>query len=376
MVLGFCVPRVLDDVHHSKSYVEILKLSPSSLQGLEHSADEIFAKLRIESIEDLGAWKFYKIAKSIAVLATTEERGRRNPIGSSNFNAAVIQEWETKSFNEILDAPITALQGLADWVPGSLNQLPLAPRTVRQLAEWKYCQWAEAFINLAASNGIIESPKPDVVITTVTKEVRVEETFATPGPRPKIFKVTHAQSDTSVCIAKTSQQTNRRSSVDVAYPKLTPKTTPPTSVKKVSRFFNDLEENKDVSDDIRKHLGGQLHQLVLRNELEAMKVLLQQGADPDGGGSARSPLYTAVDIKNVGACEILLKYGASMVFSVQASGKISNPLKLALQDPSLATLFTKRLQQLENRKEKDLGDLLLKTSQDLLSSSVPDTPDF
>ena len=146
----FNMNKALDKAHEPCSFAEILALPPSALQGLAERADPKLAKMHIKTIEDLGNWKFYKIAKAITVLADTEEDGARNAEGNSNLNKALDKDFETKTFKEMADAPLSALQGLADWVDEELDDLRPAPRTVRDLANWKYCNWCEAFITLAA----------------------------------------------------------------------------------------------------------------------------------------------------------------------------------------------------------------------------------
>merc|ERR1712137_370288 len=145
----FNMNKALDKAHETKSFKQILELPPSALQGLAERADAKFAKMHIKTIADLGNWKFYKIAKAVAALADTEEENARNAEGESNLNSALDKAWETKTFAEMMKAPLSALQGLAEWVDDELEDLRPAPKTVEDLANWKYCRWSEAFITLA-----------------------------------------------------------------------------------------------------------------------------------------------------------------------------------------------------------------------------------
>ena len=144
------VNNAMDKADETKTFKEMIALPPSALQGLAESADAKLAKLHIKTIKDLGEWKFYRIAKAIAALAATEEQGKRNPAGNENINHALDKVWETKSLNEILDAPVSALSGLAEWVDEELaNDIHPHVRSIKDLAKWKYCRWAESLITFA-----------------------------------------------------------------------------------------------------------------------------------------------------------------------------------------------------------------------------------
>lgn len=160
---------------------------------------------------------------------------------------------------------------------------------------------------------------------------------------------------------KNTKKRSRRVSYDGTaaknYPHLTPETTPKTTNKTVSKFFSKLKNDETtVTEETRKRLGKQLQNLVVKGEIAAMEVLLQQGADPNGGGGDRTPLFTATDVKNIEAIELLLEHNASMVRPVKLRGNESNPLKLALEDPDIAPIFLNRLQALEKKRNFTFDD--------------------
>merc|ERR1719356_2124318 len=64
-----------------------------------------------------------------------------------NINKAVDKDFEGKSFKEVLDAPISAIQGLAEAVNTSLAELGL--KTVRDLGAWRFYRLAHAIVVLA-----------------------------------------------------------------------------------------------------------------------------------------------------------------------------------------------------------------------------------
>lgn len=65
-----------------------------------------------------------------------------------NINNAVDKSYEGKSFKELADAPVGALQGLSE---GDANLLKEAfnVKTIKDLAELKYVKWAQAIATLA-----------------------------------------------------------------------------------------------------------------------------------------------------------------------------------------------------------------------------------
>lgn len=76
----------------------------------------MLAHFKIHTIEDLGKWRFYLIAKSIHTLAAVEEKNKRPAGSSANINKALDKEHEKKSFAALLKEPVSALQGLAESV--------------------------------------------------------------------------------------------------------------------------------------------------------------------------------------------------------------------------------------------------------------------
>ncbi|KAH8072954.1 hypothetical protein JL720_11044 [Aureococcus anophagefferens] len=54
---------------------------------------------------------------------------------------------QRKTFTEIADAPISALQGLADWTDDVGKKLHIP--TIKKLGQWKYFLWSRAFVTLS-----------------------------------------------------------------------------------------------------------------------------------------------------------------------------------------------------------------------------------
>lgn len=63
-----------------------------------------------------------------------------------NINKFVDKEYETKTFKELADAPLVAIQGITEDGARLLNEaLPaINIKTVRDLANLKFVRWAQA----------------------------------------------------------------------------------------------------------------------------------------------------------------------------------------------------------------------------------------
>ncbi|MCP5501338.1 MAG: hypothetical protein H7A25_15665 [Leptospiraceae bacterium] len=65
-----------------------------------------------------------------------------------NINKALDKAFETKPLKELVDAPVSALQGVSD---GDAEKLKAAfnVKTIKDLANLKYVKWAQAIVALA-----------------------------------------------------------------------------------------------------------------------------------------------------------------------------------------------------------------------------------
>jgi len=71
--------------------------------------------LRINTIQDLGNWKHFKVSRALAALANTEEKDKRAANSVMNINKCIDKEHHTKTLGELVAAPVSALNGLAEW---------------------------------------------------------------------------------------------------------------------------------------------------------------------------------------------------------------------------------------------------------------------
>lgn len=64
-----------------------------------------------------------------------------------NVNKAVDKAYEGKTLKEIADAPVSAIEGLTDAHAKLLAELGI--KTIRDLGEWKFANWAKAIVELS-----------------------------------------------------------------------------------------------------------------------------------------------------------------------------------------------------------------------------------
>lgn len=138
----------VDKAYEGSSFLELCDAPVTALQGVSDRGQEVLVKLKVVTIRDLGTWKFYRIAKAINGLAPKEEEGKREEAAKLNINSAINVKYETASLCDIADLPPSALQGLASWVDEELEVLGVG--TIGKLGSWKFAQWAEYIVDLAA----------------------------------------------------------------------------------------------------------------------------------------------------------------------------------------------------------------------------------
>jgi hypothetical protein len=121
---------------------------------------------------------------------------------------------------------------------------------------------------------------------------------------------------------------------------------PKTKVERVQTIFELLESGGIRSEKLKaKRLGGALCTEIAQRELEGLKFLLVNRADPNGSEkNPVTPLFMATDLELTDYCRELLAANASLVHPNTSDGQCA--LQLALTSkPGVAQLF---LQEVEN----------------------------
>lgn len=146
--------RALVKAHETKSFQAVLPLDVTTLQGIGPKHKEKLHTLRLKSIQDLANYKFYHLAKAIVVLAETELDDGRLDGTHLNVNKGVDKAYESQSLRAIVDSPVSALQGLTKDAGEVFRHLGV--KTVGDLANFKYCKWAEAMQTAAKYEEALE----------------------------------------------------------------------------------------------------------------------------------------------------------------------------------------------------------------------------
>ena len=134
--------RALVKAHETDSFQTILTLDVTTLQGIGPKHQEQLHSLRLKTVADLANYKFFHLARSIAILAETEEIEGRLETCRMNINKGVDKAYESQSLQEIVKAPVSALQGLTEVADETFRQLGV--KSISDLGRFKYCLWSEA----------------------------------------------------------------------------------------------------------------------------------------------------------------------------------------------------------------------------------------
>lgn len=116
----------------------------TTIQGIGPKSEDVLEALGVKNMADLATYKYFLMARAITTLAETETKGGRPSGSSMNIDKAVDKDWEAKSFSEIAEAPTSALEGLSEKARTLFDDLHV--KTIKDLAEFKYCRYAEAIV--------------------------------------------------------------------------------------------------------------------------------------------------------------------------------------------------------------------------------------
>ena len=142
------INNAVDKAYEKMSLKEILKQPLNVLQGLsERQANLVKEAFKISTIEQFCNLRFAKWAWSIKALEKYENK-KNDKAGSLNIDKAVDKAWQGKSLSEILNAPLSALQGLSERQAELLNKA-FRIKTIKQLANQRFILIARAIYFLA-----------------------------------------------------------------------------------------------------------------------------------------------------------------------------------------------------------------------------------
>ncbi|EEC51532.1 predicted protein [Phaeodactylum tricornutum CCAP 1055/1] len=130
------------------------------LEGVGQYAGLILKAMGCETIKALAEYKYFHLARALTVLSEREQPGQRSPTSTMNIDKAVVKGYEHKSFRDIVEAPIHALQGLSPEAVNSFSAMGM--ETVRDLAAFSFCKRAEAIVQAAKYEHILTDQERNV----------------------------------------------------------------------------------------------------------------------------------------------------------------------------------------------------------------------
>lgn len=165
--------KALKKADEGRFFSDLMNDPVSTLEGIGPDRSEALVFLGVHTIKDLSNYKHFHIARAIETMAKTEIAGDR-PVGSiMNINEGVDKEYETKSLQEIADAPVSALMGIGDKKSEAWKHMGVV--TVRDLANLKYCRWAESIVALSGCEDKNEQASVEEEDTTSSESAGKEE---------------------------------------------------------------------------------------------------------------------------------------------------------------------------------------------------------
>jgi len=142
------VSEALIKADEMKHFNDLKDADIETIQGIGKLSSGALQHLGVKTVSDLASYKYFLMARAIKTLSETETKGGRLKGSVMNIDNAVDKEWEPKSMKEIVDAPTEALQGISKDACEVFESLGV--KTIGNLADFKYCRWAESIVTIAA----------------------------------------------------------------------------------------------------------------------------------------------------------------------------------------------------------------------------------
>lgn len=134
----------LDKAHENRSFQELVQSPVSVLQGIGPKHTLHWQQLRCHSIYDLAHYKPYRFCKAVQILAATEVPDGRLENAVMNIYKGLDKESQSQSLQELLKCSPQVLFGVSETTEKTLNSLGV--HSIKDMANLKYCQWAEAIL--------------------------------------------------------------------------------------------------------------------------------------------------------------------------------------------------------------------------------------
>jgi len=149
--------HVLNSAESSRQFATLAQAPVTVLKGIGMHSGLILKNMGCEFVKDLASYKYWRLARAVAVLAKAEEPGQRPADSCMNIDRALVQEYEGTSLKKVVQAPVQALQGIGKQESGLLESLGI--HTVQDLAESELFRNAEAIVEAAKYEHILTDPE-------------------------------------------------------------------------------------------------------------------------------------------------------------------------------------------------------------------------
>jgi len=147
---AFNLNNALIKEYEGKPLKTIANAPLNALQGIGRKKAALLAQVGPKTVKALASWKFARWAEALCILEPLGEEGARDFCHmkeTMNINKAFDSEWEGYSITELLDAPLSAFEGLTEKQDATFQSIGL--KTIRDLGTWKYYAWARAVCTLS-----------------------------------------------------------------------------------------------------------------------------------------------------------------------------------------------------------------------------------
>jgi predicted flap endonuclease-1-like 5' DNA nuclease len=130
-----------------KHLIDITQSDILTLQGIGDFHAGVLENLGVKTVGELAKYKYFLIARSIKTLSEVETKDGRLTGSVMNIDNCIVSAAETKSFTEMVASPLHILEGITTKTEELFATFKV--KTVGDLADFKYCRWAEAIVELA-----------------------------------------------------------------------------------------------------------------------------------------------------------------------------------------------------------------------------------
>jgi nucleotidyltransferase/DNA polymerase involved in DNA repair len=130
-----------------KHLIDITESDILTLQGIGDFHAGVLEHLGVRTVGELAKYKYFLIARGIKTLSEVETKDGRLTGSVMNIDNCIVKAAETTSFADMVASPVHILEGLTTKTEELFATFGV--KTVGDLAEFKYCRWAEAIVELA-----------------------------------------------------------------------------------------------------------------------------------------------------------------------------------------------------------------------------------